>query len=104
MNNNMTEEQHQMFAEACFHQSEEYEKGYKDAIEYYNNMQQNRHQDFSTGYLEAMVDIYHKRIEFFNNITYYSDIEQAIIRYTIDEKQTAGELTREILDICKINK
>jgi flagellar biosynthesis chaperone FliJ len=103
MNNNMTEEQHQMFAEACFHQSEEYEKGYRNAIEHYNAYQQRLHEDFSTGYLAAMVDIYHKRIEFFNNITYYSDIEQAIIRYTIDTTQTAGELTREILKIIKIN-
>jgi hypothetical protein len=31
----------------------------------------------------------------------YSKIEQAIIRYTIDNTQTAGELTREILNIIK---
>ena len=97
----MTEEQLQMMAESCFHQSEEYEQGYKNAIEHYNTHQQRLHQDFSTGYLEAMVDLYHKRIEFFNNITYYSNIEQAIIRYTIDGTQTAGELTKEILDIIK---
>jgi len=98
----MTEEQLQMMAESCFHQSAEYEEGYKNAIEYYNAYQQRLHEDFSTGYLEAMVDLYRKRIEFFNAVSYYSDIEQAIIRYTIDNNQTAGELTREILNI--INK
>jgi len=97
----MTEEQQQMMAESCFHQSEEYEQGYKNAIEHYNAYQQRLHEDFSTGYLNAMLDLYHKRVEFFNNITHYSDIEQAIICYTIDNTQTAGELTREILNIIK---
>ena len=31
----------------------------------------------------------------------YSDIEAAIIRWTIDGKKTAGELTREIMLILK---
>lgn len=37
-----------------------------------------------------------------NKDSQYSKIEQAIIRYTIDGSQTAGELTKEILNI--INK
>ena len=97
----MTEDQLQMMAESCFHQSAEYEEGYKNAIEHYNAYQQRLHEDFSTGYLGAMLDLYRKRVEFFQNILYYNDIEQAIIRYTIDNNQTAGELTREILNIIK---
>lgn len=45
-----------------------------------------------------------KVVEKNNDTTYYRDIEQAIIRYTIDETQTAGELTREILEIIKHNR
>ena len=69
MNNNMTEEQHQMFVEACFHQSEEYEKGYKDTLELYNTVKELEHGGYVKGCIDAIFDLAKKQIEFFNTIT-----------------------------------